>query len=55
MMGGFSAMVGNPPWEVLSNEERAWFAGRHEDIAMHCTSTRRAMIEDLGKSEDEAP
>lgn len=54
-MRGFSAMMGNPPWEVLSNEERAWFAGRHEDIA-NCTrtSTRRSMIAALQNSEDEA-
>jgi hypothetical protein len=31
--GGFSAMVGNPPWERVKLQEQEFFAARDEDIA----------------------
>lgn len=44
---GFDAVVGNPPWEVLENEEKKFFAGRDDDIAAANTAVRKELIRNL--------
>ena len=52
-MGGFSAMIGNPPWDVLSNEEKDWFTGKNEQISScNQSGSRKLMIKSLETSED---
>jgi hypothetical protein len=46
--GGFSVVVGNPPWEHTELKEKEFFATRHEEIASAGRgSDRKAMIEKL--------
>ena len=48
--GGFDAVIGNPPWEVVKLQEVEWFAPetRRPDIARATpASRRRAMITEL--------
>ncbi len=46
--GGFDAVIGNPPWEVIKLQEVEWFAPRRPDIARATpASRRRAMIAQL--------
>ena len=52
--GGFDAVIGNPPWDVIKLEEENWFQPetRRPDIATARPAARRKeMIEDLA-SED---
>jgi hypothetical protein len=39
--GGFSAMLGNPPWETLQMSEKEFFATRDPDIAAAKTAAAR--------------
>lgn len=39
--GGFDAVVGNPPWDVLEFEEVAWFADRDATIAQESSAAKR--------------
>ena len=51
--GGFDAVIGNPPWEVVKLQEVEWFHPRREDIALATpASRRRAMISELEANGD---
>jgi hypothetical protein len=39
--GGFSALLGNPPWETLQTSEKEFFASRHPEIAEAQTASLR--------------
>jgi hypothetical protein len=53
-MGGFSAVLGNPPWEVLAIEEQAWFAGKSDAIVKaKNASQRKKEIAMLANSQDQ--
>jgi hypothetical protein len=51
--GGFDVLLGNPPWEVLEDEEKKFFAGCRPDIAAAATARRKVMIAQL-EAEDRA-
>ncbi len=42
--GGFSLVVGNPPWEKVKLSEKEFFAARHPEIAEAAGATRKALI-----------
>ena len=47
-IGGFDAVIGNPPWDRIKLQEVEWFATRAPDIALAPTAAaRRAMIREL--------
>lgn len=51
--GGFDAVVGNPPWDMLEFEEVPWFEARDRAIALEQSHTaRRRRIETLRQNED---
>ena len=51
--GGFSVVLGNPPWELIKIQEKEWFAEKAPEIAnAPNTAIRRRMIE---KQEGENP
>ncbi|MFF1867272.1 Eco57I restriction-modification methylase domain-containing protein [Kitasatospora herbaricolor] len=53
--GGFSCMLGNPPWERVKLQEQEFFATRDEKIAKASNkAARERMIEALADSEEEA-
>ena len=53
--GGFSVVLGNPPWERIKLQEKEWFAERHPQIAnAPRASVRRKMIQQLKTSDDPA-
>jgi hypothetical protein len=45
--GGFDCILGNPPWDVLEDEEKKFFASIRPDIAEASTSIRKRLIEAL--------
>ena len=46
--GGFSCVLGNPPWELTQMQEKEWFAERCPEIANAATGAeRKRMIEAL--------
>ena len=46
--GGFDAIIGNPPWDVIKLQEIEWFATRAPEIALQPTAAaRRNAIRDL--------
>ncbi len=46
--GGFSALVGNPPWERVKLKEKQWFASRDPTIARTSDkASRMKLIDDL--------
>ncbi|MBI4529623.1 MAG: hypothetical protein HY695_37975, partial [Deltaproteobacteria bacterium] len=45
--GGFDCMVGNPPWEVLEEEEKKFFALLRPEIAEASTAIRKTLIDSL--------
>lgn len=52
--GGFSCMLGNPPWERVKLQEQEFFAARDEDIAKAPNAAaRRKLIAALATSESE--
>jgi hypothetical protein len=52
--GGFSCVLGNPPWERVKLQEQEFFAARRPDIAgAKNAAARKKMIAALAKSEDE--
>ena len=50
--GGFSLVVGNPPWEKVQFSEKEFFAARYPEIAHAAGARRKAMIARL---EEEDP
>ena len=40
-IGGFDAVLGNPPWERIKIQEKEWFATRRPDIAAAPNADRR--------------
>ncbi|WP_406200379.1 N-6 DNA methylase [Streptomyces europaeiscabiei] len=46
-VGGFDAVVGNPPWEHLELKEQEFFSARAVDIAEAAGAKRKRMIEAL--------
>ncbi len=53
--GGFSCIIGNPPWERVTLKEKEFFAARHLHIASAPNAaTRKKLIEMLAVSENEA-
>ncbi|MBF6446212.1 N-6 DNA methylase [Nocardia elegans] len=45
--GGFSVVIGNPPWEHIELKEQEYFESREPDIAKAAGSKRKALIERL--------
>ena len=44
--GGFDAVIGNPPWDRIEQQENEWFAVRDEEVALAATGAeRKALIE----------
>lgn len=53
--GGFSCVLGNPPWDRVKLQEQEFFASRDEDIAKAPNAAaRKRRIAALENSEDEA-
>ena len=50
--GGFSVVLGNPPWDMVQLSEKEFFAERNPDIAGAPGATRKRMIVEL---EDDDP
>lgn len=52
-VGGFDAVIGNPPWDRLKLQEVEWFAARRPEIALAQTAAQRTkMIKALEGSND---
>lgn len=50
--GGFSCVLGNPPWERIKIQEKEWFAERVPEIAQAPNAAaRKRMIDTLQKSD----
>jgi hypothetical protein len=50
--GGFDVVLGNPPWDRITFQEREWFAERSPEIALASTAgRRRVLIAALEKSD----
>lgn len=47
--GGFDAVLGNPPWDVMQLSEKEYFAARHPEIAELTGAARKKAIEELGE------
>lgn len=42
--GGFSVVLGNPPWERIKLQEKEWFASRSAEIAQAPTAAARSRL-----------
>ena len=52
--GGFDAVIGNPPWDRIEQQEVEWFALRDEQIALAATgAVRKALIKRRQDAGDE--
>lgn len=49
--GGFSVVIGNPPWEKVQFTEKEFFAARAPDIARAAGARRKTLIEGLRSSD----
>lgn len=49
--GGFTCVLGNPPWEHVELKEQEFFAARHPGIAAASGSVRKKLIRDLVDSD----
>lgn len=52
--GGFSALIGNPPWERVKLQEKEWFAERAPKIASASNAAKRRKMVASPKHEDPA-
>ena len=53
-VGGFDAVIGNPPWDQIEQQEVEWFALREDEIALAPTGARRkALIKQRTQRGDE--
>jgi hypothetical protein len=53
LIGGFDAIIGNPPWDRMKLQEVEWFAARKPEIALaQRADDRKRMIVALGKNGD---
>ena len=43
-VGGFDAVIGNPPWDQIEQPEVEWFALRDDEIALAPTGARRKTL-----------
>ena len=52
--GGFDAVIGNPPWDQIEQQEVEWFALRDQQVALAPTGAKRkALIRQRTRSGDE--
>ena len=42
--GGFDAVIGNPPWDRIEQQETEWFELRDEDVAYATTGAKRKAL-----------
>ena len=42
--GGFDAVIGNPPWDRIEQQEVEWFAMRDSEVALASTGARRKTL-----------
>ena len=49
--GGFSCVIGNPPWENIEFKDKEFFANEAPDIANAVGATRKRLIESLPASD----
>jgi Eco57I restriction-modification methylase len=53
LVGGFDAIIGNPPWDRMKLQQVEWFAARRKQIAMAArASDRTRMIKALEAADD---
>jgi hypothetical protein len=53
LVGGFDAIIGNPPWDRMKLQQVEWFAARRRDIALaQRASDREKMIAALETAKD---
>ena len=53
LVGGFDAVIGNPPWDRMKLQQVEWFAARRPEIAMASRAAdRKRMIAALTEAED---
>jgi hypothetical protein len=53
LVGGFDAVVGNPPWDRMKLQQVEWFAARRREIALaQRASDRQRMITAMEKAKD---
>ena len=53
LVGGFDAVIGNPPWDKMKLQQVEWFATRKRDIAMaQRAADRKRMIGELQEAQD---
>jgi N-6 DNA Methylase len=52
--GGFSVVLGNPPWEVMQLSDKEYFAARKPEVAALAGEKRKKAIESLAKSDPRA-
>ncbi len=50
--GGFDAIIGNLPWDVMKLQEVEWFTERRPEIALATGAARKKLIADLEKNND---
>ncbi len=52
-VGGFDAVIGNPPWDRMKLQEVEWFAERKPEIAKQSRAAdRKKMIKELSRQND---
>lgn len=53
LVGGFDAVIGNPPWDRMKLQQVEWFAARRREIALaQRASDRQRMITAMEKAKD---
>ncbi len=53
LVGGFDAVIGNPPWDLIKLQQVEWFAARRPEIAfVQRAADREKLIEELRVNND---